>query len=595
MNKIKCPYCNEESNYLHLHIRKHRKKLRDIEVDFPDLYDTIKKQLKCLAEIRKQTIIEKYGVENISQLTEIKEKKKKTIVEKYGVENPSQSIEIKEKKKKAYIEKYGVDNPSKSDLVKRKKKETSVKNYGVENPSKSKLVKEKSKKTCIEKYGVEYVTQSDSMKQKSTETLIKKYGVSSPLKSEKIKEKLKNTCLNKYGYTTSLQSHEIREKIKQTNIIKYGVDNPFKSEKIKSIIKDYNDNLFLEKLEKILNYLDLELVDDKYLGATHKHKWKCKKCETEFYQLWNVIQRGYNCPVCYPRTQKGYSKAEKEIKDLLTNFGLEIISNDRVLISPLELDIVIPEKNVAIEYDGLYYHNENIIKDKKYHVNKTEKCNSRGIKLIHIFEDEWIFKKDIVISRIKQILGISDSIRLQARKCKINEIPKNLKNDFLEKFHLQGKDNSIINLGAFYDNELVAVMTFSKGNISKGSKVIKGIWELNRFCTNYKYHIPGIASKLLSFFERNYEWDEIFSYADRRWSVGNLYEKLGFEFDGFTSINYWYSKGVERIHRFSLRKKKTEPKDIPEWVLRKKEGFLRIWDCGNLKFKKKNIKESLNA
>jgi hypothetical protein len=135
-------------------------------------------------------------------------------------------------------------------------------------------------------------------------------------------------------------------------------------------------------------------------------------------------------------------------------------------------------------------------------------------------------------------------------------------------------------------------MTFSHGNISKGSKNIENIWELNRFCSNYNYHIPGIASKILSYFKKNYEWKEIFSYADRRWSDGNLYYKLGFELDLTTKPNYWYVKGLNRIHRFTLRKKSEEPKDIPEWVLRSKEGYHRIYDCGHYKFVLINNKTS---
>jgi len=132
-------------------------------------------------------------------------------------------------------------------------------------------------------------------------------------------------------------------------------------------------------------------------------------------------------------------------------------------------------------------------------------------------------------------------------------------------------------------------MTFSKGNISKGFKTFEGLWELNRFCSNPKYHIPGIASKLLKYFQRNYEWKEIFSYADKRWSNGNLYTKLGFEYVSDTKPNYWYIKDIKRIHRFNLRKTENDPKDISEKLLRLNEGYNVIWDCGNLKYSLKNI------
>jgi len=128
-------------------------------------------------------------------------------------------------------------------------------------------------------------------------------------------------------------------------------------------------------------------------------------------------------------------------------------------------------------------------------------------------------------------------------------------------------------------------MTFSHGSLAKGIRYQHPLtWELNRFCTHFDFVISGIASKLLEYFKRNYEWREIFSYADRRWSDGNLYKQLGFKPVSITSPNYWYVKDFGRIHRFNLRKRPEEPKDIPEHILRLQEGYIRVWDCGNLKF-----------
>lgn len=307
------------------------------------------------------------------------------------------------------------------------------------------------------------------------------------------------------------------------------------------------------------------------------------KCGYEFIQIWNAIQQGYSCPKCYPRNQ-GESKFEHEVQNFITSLGLTISKHDRVLIKPKELDIVVHDRKVAIELNGLYFHSDLYI-GKFYHLDKTILCEKAGYRLIHIFEDEWIYKKDIVKERLKQIFKTSSSTKINARDCNIKIIDTKTKNEFLKKFHLQGPDiGSSVRLGAFYNNELVAVMTFSQSNITKGFRKQAGVWELNRFCSDYKYNIRGIAGKLLKYFQRNFDWIRIFSYADRRWSNGNLYYKLGFKLVGQTDIDYWYVKGIKRIPRWELRKRPDEPKDIPEHILRVKEGYVKIYGCGNLKF-----------
>jgi DNA-directed RNA polymerase subunit RPC12/RpoP len=330
---------------------------------------------------------------------------------------------------------------------------------------------------------------------------------------------------------------------------------------------------------------NLQLIDENYKHSQFRHNWRCLRCGGEFSQTWNEIQDGgYLCPNCYPRTT-GFSLIEKEIINFLKkNININIIENSRHIIPPKEIDIYLPDYNLAIEFNGLYYHSELFNKDKNYNLNKTNECKEKGIRLIHIFEDEWLFKKDIVKNRLMYILNNSKNKKINARDCIIKEVDPKTKNEFLETFHLQGKDTSKIKLGAFYNNELVSVMTFSLGSISKGSKLNPSIWELSRFASNYNYHIPGIASKLLTYFKRNYNWKEIFTFADKRWSEGNLYYKLGFEHLYDNEPSYWYINQLKRIHRFNLRKKEYEPKNITEWKLRYVQGYYRIWDCGNMKF-----------
>jgi len=559
----------------------------------------------------RQTCLKKYGVEYSSQAPEVKEKAIQTCLKKYGVINPSQVPEFKKKIQQTCLKHYGVKNPTQSPIVRTKTKQTILKRYGVEYPLQSEEIKTKVKKTCLEKYGVEHhlqnkeilekrkqaclekygvesITQLEEVKEKKRQTYLKHYGVENPSQSEEVKQKKKETCLRHYGVESPSQSEEVKEKKRQTYLKHYGVENPLQTEEAKAKIREKCMKRMITKLDKILKELNLELLDKEYQNASYKHRWKCLKCGHEFIQAWTVIQQGYLCPKCQPRTK---SKQEDELAEFVESLGINIIRHNRTLIKPLELDIVLPDYKIAIEYNGLYWHNENFI-GETYHLEKTEVCEKIGYRLIHIFEDEWILKQDIVKSRLKHILGKTEDLtHIGARECTIKEISSKEKNQFLEHFHIQGPDASKVKLGAFYEEELIAVMTFSHGSLAKGVKHQSSlVWELNRFCTHSDFVISGIASKLLEYFKKNYDWHKIFSYADRRWSDGNLYEKLGFELEHVTQPNYWYIRDFQRTHRFALRKRPDEPKDIPEYILRLQEGYIRVWDCGNLKFRLINEK-----
>jgi len=387
--------------------------------------------------------------------------------------------------------------------------------------------------------------------------------------SEETQEKFEETCLDRYGNKNLNKVESIKEKINNTKKLK-SKENP---NYLKNIRLKRTENILKKRLpviKKFLNNIDLEIISN-YKHTQEDIKVRCLKCGTIFItKHFKLLYEYGKCPTCYPYIYN-CSKVEKELIKFLKSLDLIFTEKDRNILNGKELDIYIPSKNIAIEFDGLYWHSE-LFKDKRYHLNKTEECLNKNIQLIHIFEDEWVFKQDIVKSRLKQILGINNSERIHTKEYEIKEIDSKIKNEFLNKYHIQGEDRSLIKLGAFYNDELMSVMTLSKN--------IKSIYKLSRFCSNDNYHIPGIAGKLLLYFKNNYQWNEIYSYTDRRWSEGNLYYKIGFELDSITKLNYWYIKRLDRINRFNLGK-------------RLKKGYHKIWDCGYYKFKIIN-REELN-
>jgi len=224
-------------------------------------------------------------------------------------------------------------------------------------------------------------------------------------------------------------------------------------------------------------------------------------------------------------------------------------------------------------------------KDKDYHLNKTEQCETQGIQLFHIFENEWLEKQEIWKSVLNSKLNRTN--RIYARKCSIRELDNSLYREFCEKNHLQGYGNASVKIGLFYNNELKTLVSFGKSRYDKSIE-----WELIRFCSKLNTSVIGGASKLLKYFERNYNPESIISYANRRWSQGNLYDKLGFNFVGNTNPNYFYFKPNENIlySRVKFQKHKLKDKldlfdpNLTETENMYQNGYRKIYDSGNKKY-----------
>jgi hypothetical protein len=304
----------------------------------------------------------------------------------------------------------------------------------------------------------------------------------------------------------------------------------------------------------------------------------------EFKQsLNNHVSKKQNCPKCSIK----YDKTENEIKKFIKSFDFDIIENSRKIINGKELDIYIPSHKIAIEFNGLYWHSDKYLPDN-YHLNKTELCEERDIRLIHIFEDEWIYKQDIVKSRLNNILGLTKT-KIYARKCQIKEITSKESRLFLDKNHIQGYSNAKVSLGLYYNNELISLMTFGGLRKNLGSNHIEGTYELIRFCNKLNTSVVGGANKLLQYFIKNYNPKEIISYADRRWSQGELYETLGFKEVHKTKPNFFYINGLTRLNRFNFRKdilvKQGYDPNKSGKVIMQERGINRIYDSGSIKYK----------
>lgn len=338
---------------------------------------------------------------------------------------------------------------------------------------------------------------------------------------------------------------------------------------------------FIEKA-KLVHGDKYDYSETRYCGNKIPVKIICPD-HGEFWQTPDKHLIGHGCQMC----GSTISKAEVNVCDIVKEIvGKDnVIEQDRKVLNGRELDVYVPSKKVAFEYDGLIWHSEKFGKGRQYHISKTNECKEMGIRLIHIFEDEYLEHKDIVIKKIHHILGDDANLPIiGARKCEIKEITKNEAKVFLNEFHMQGFGSGTEYYGAFYNDRLLAVMVFLEER--------KCEWNLTRFATDINCRIPGIASKLFKFFVKKHnDIVSIKSFLDRRWNIeGNtLYEKLGFKLDGINEPDYYYVNGVKRYHKFGFRKhilhkKYGLPLTMTESEMTAQLGYYKIWNCGLAKY-----------
>lgn len=455
---------------------------------------------------------------------------------------------------------------SKSDLSIKEK-------YGVNNVFSLNAIMEKSRKTKTEKYGDPNYNNS----QKNAETCMRKYGVNNGAKTNDVR----NLLADKYYNHNNLDR---MEKIKFAFQENYGVNwntqDPSIAIKAGKALSESKYHAFVDKLTEH----GLEII-----RAGKTMDLKCKKCNNEMIDIkrpfinFTLRQGKTPCNICFPYDNYR-SHAEKEIGDFIASiYNGEILFNKKHL--GVDVDIILPEEKIAIEYNGIYWHSE-FFKPKSHHRDKKILLSDKGYNLIHIWEDDWKnpTKKKIIQSRLSSLLGISNKI--YGRKCVIKEIKAREARDFINVNHLMGYASSSIKIGLFYEDELISVSTFGKSRNSIGKN--EG-FELIRNCTKIGNNVLGGFSKMMKYFINNYS-DDIFSYADTDWTNLNksVYSENGFSLVRHTTPGYFWVIGGKRKHRVGFQKHKLVKKGanpiLSEAEIMHGEGYYRLFDSGNLKF-----------
>lgn len=448
-------------------------------------------------------------------------------MEKWGTKTPAESREIRDKIIKTNQEKWGSNSPMGNKHIQFKSKQTLMDNWGVDNPSKSKEILEKRVKS---------------------------------FRKSDWSENYKKTCIERYGVENTLSIKEVHNKtIENTRIIK--------NEKLLESIKSkLDDNTYVLK--------DINYDIEKRLITIN-----CGNCGNDFTINREQIHLRYKnkskiCTICNP-LETHISGIEIEIKHYIESIqNNEVVYNSRDIISPKEIDIYIPDKKIAIEINGLFWHSEEK-KGKYYHIEKFKLCESKGIRLINIWEDDWVYKNDIIKSILNNALS-NNKTKIYSRKCKIEEISTMESNIFLSDNHILDKVKSKIRISLKHNDEIVSLMTFTNRKDDE--------WELTRFCNKINTSIIGSASKLFKYFINKYKPKKVISYSDNSMFDGSVYEKLNFIFDGESKINYKWVINKKREHKSNYRKERLVKRGYDpnksETEIMYDEGYFKIWDCG---------------
>jgi hypothetical protein len=490
-----------------------------------------------------------------------------------------EKAEIKAKSVQTNLAKYGVSNPMKNTVVKAAAAQRNVQKHGVKCAFERPDVREKIKKTNLDRYGIETPFKNPQVQQKARDTYKEKYGGlmvharagayakyegKNPFAVDSVKEKRSATMLKKYGTSHALQNKQIFDKMTASNIEKYGRPNPAQFHFSSDLWDVINNKEQFAQLVAGKNSVQvanlLNTRSDLILGYARRH---------------GVLDQMNFSP---------RSAMEDDLAQWLTQQSIPFKRNDKKVLQGLELDILFPDHGVAIELNGLYHHSELAgHKDSKYHWHKTKGCEIKGVQLLHVWQDEYWAKKEIIHSKI---LYLTNQIknRIYARNCVISPlVPVAEEISFVDSNHIQGfADYRQWSMGAWHNNMLVGVMSFAHR---------KGRLELVRYATSIDQVCVGLFSKLFSHSVKQFGFSgKIISQSDNRISNGNLYLSAGWQYEGEQAPAYCYTGdyltrlGKERFMKSRIAKKfDLDPArltSLTEWEIMQDIGYDRLWDAG---------------
>jgi very-short-patch-repair endonuclease len=315
------------------------------------------------------------------------------------------------------------------------------------------------------------------------------------------------------------------------------------------------------------NGLEPLFTKEEYKGKACREKFKihCLSCDETFSVLSTQLDKFLTCPKCHSSTN---SQFEKEVIEYIATLDFTIVPNTKRILGDREIDIYIPNKKLGIECDGLYWHTEERGKDKFYHVSKTKDAESHGVRLIHIFEDEWRNKRSIVTAMLKDVLGRNEHV-IDANLCTVKLVLTADAKKFLKRYHLEGPSPSYVRMGLYDGDRLIALMTFSK---HEKTQSVPSEWILERYCHLPNFDIKDCWKVIMDEFFRRYKGD-VYARLNRRWDNGKELASAGFSMKPPSHPEFFYTIDNKRYSQAFANKRLRRSS---------RAKMNRIWDCGGV-------------
>lgn len=423
-----------------------------------------------------------------------------------------------------------------------------IKKLGVEKPSQQQLREAVLKR----KYGVTNSSQVVGSREKAIATMEDRYGghIFSKTNREHFRDR---QMVNIYGMVDINHLPEIKEKTRQTNLLKYG----YIHKNTPSI-----DRHTLSNMNQTMSMTDIA----NSLGSS-------VSVVSRLFDVYEIEKNYFN-----------YSVQEKNLTDYIAdNWKGEIILHDRTVLRGLELDLLIPSKKLAFEYCGTFWHSEYNKPDKNYHFSKTARCAEVGIQLITIFSDEWLDRQSQIQSKIQYLLGNDPREVVYARHTTVEWISNDIAAALVNDHHIQKPStNSFCSVGLIdRQGNVVATAMLKRHN----QEIL-----IDRYATSCR--VIGGFSKLLKYIRHHFPTHCVSTFADLKWSSGNLYVQSGMTLRSILRPDYRYvdARTGKTYHKFAFRHRYIKNKfdnydpNLTEVQNCHNNHFYRIWNCGMHKY-----------